>query len=211
METTYLTSKMRVNLQMRVSAVRQRGVVLIIALIVLIAMTLAGLALWRSVDATNVIAGNLAFKESTLMSADRGLQAALTWLDSNRNALADNNLAQGYTANTLTTEPDWYTNSIWSNAVDAGTDAAGNRVQYLIHRLCRSTGAYNGEDGSGQPNACSTSLSKSPVTNATIGSSLKIGASVYQTNPSVYYRITARVLGPRNTISVVQATVMVPV
>ncbi|WP_159105119.1 hypothetical protein [Methylobacillus glycogenes] len=49
------------------------------------------------------------------------------------------------------------------------------------------------------------------MTNATVGSSLQIGASVYQTNPSVYYRITTRVQGPRNTISIVQATVMVPV
>lgn len=88
METTHLIPSISAPAQ------RQRGVVLLIALIVLIAMTLAGLALWRSVDATNVIAGNLAFKESTLMSADRGLQAALVWLDGNRNALGDNNLAQ---------------------------------------------------------------------------------------------------------------------
>ena len=213
METTHLSPAMHIyaRVQRQISAQRQKGVVLMIALIVLIAMTLAGLALWRSVDATNVIAGNLAFKESTLMSADRGLQAALVWLDSNRNALTDNNLTQGYTANALTTDPDWYGTSIWSNAVDVGTDAAGNRVQYLIHRLCRTTGPYNGEDGTGVSNSCSTSLSKTPVTNATVGSSLQIGASVYQTNPSVYYRITTRVLGPRNTTSVVQATVMVPV
>jgi len=189
----------------------QHGVVLMVALIVLIAMTLAGLALWRAVDAGNVIAGNLAFKQSATMSADRGLQAALVWLDNNRNALNDNNPSRGYFANTLITEPDWYSNAIWSNAVDLGTDAAGNRVQYLIHRLCRTTGAYNGEDGTGQPNSCSTSLSKAPVTNATLGSSLQIGAAVYQSSPSVYYRITARVLGPRNTVSIVQATVMVPV
>ena len=193
------------------SAATQRGVVLMVALIVLIAMTLAALALWRAVDSGNVIAGNLAFKQSATMSADRGLQAALVWLDNNRNALNDNNLSQGYVANTLNTEPDWYSNAIWSNAVDVGTDAAGNRVQYLIHRLCRTTGAYNGEDGAGVTNSCSTSLSKAPATNATLGSSLQIGAAVYQSNPSVYYRITARVLGPRNTISIVQATVMVPV
>lgn len=193
------------------TASRQQGVVLMVALIVLIAMTLAGLALWRAVDSGNVIAGNLAFKQSATMSADRGLQAALVWLDNNRNALADSDTAHGYIANTLSTEPDWYGNSIWSNAVDLGADAAGNRVQYLIHRLCRTTGAYNGEDGTGQANSCSTSLSKAPVTNATLGSSLQIGAAVYQSNPSIYYRITARVLGPRNTISIVQATVMVPV
>ncbi|MCB5188822.1 hypothetical protein LG200_12500 [Methylobacillus caricis] len=190
---------------------RQRGVVLMVALVVLIAMTLAGLALWRAVDSGNVIAGNLAFKQSATMSADRGLQAALVWLDNNRNALHNNNLPHGYIANTLITEPDWYSNAIWNNAVDVGTDAASNRVQYLIHRLCTTTGAYNGEDGAGQVNNCSTSLSKSPATNANAGNGIGVDSPAYSTTPSVYYRITVRVLGPRNTTSIVQATVMVPV
>jgi Tfp pilus assembly protein PilX len=40
----------------------QQGVVLLMALIMLVALTLAGIALVRSVDTTNLIAGNLAFK-----------------------------------------------------------------------------------------------------------------------------------------------------
>lgn len=202
---------MKMPLRTSSSDMRQRGVVLMVALIVLIAMTLAGLALWRAVDSGNVIAGNLAFKQSATMSADRGLQAALVWLDSNRSALNDNNTAHGYIANTLTTEPDWYGNTVWSNAVDLGTDAASNRVQYLIHRLCTTTGAYNGQDGAGQTNNCSTSLSKSPATNASNGNELGVDSPAYSVTPSVYYRITVRVLGPRNTTSIVQATVMVPV
>ena len=42
----------------------QRGVVLFVALIVLIVMTLAGLALLRQMGAGTSIAGNLAFKEN---------------------------------------------------------------------------------------------------------------------------------------------------
>ena len=41
----------------------QSGVVLFIALIVLVAMSLAGVALVRSVDTNLLIAGNLAFKQ----------------------------------------------------------------------------------------------------------------------------------------------------
>lgn len=189
----------------------QQGVVLVVALVVLIAMTLAGLALWRSVDATNVIAGNLAFKQSSIMSSDRGIQSAVVWLENNRLTLTDNNLTQGYVANTLTTDPDWFSNAAWGNAVSLQADAAGNRVQYLIHRLCRTTGPYNGTDGSGQVNNCSSSQSKAPATNVNTGGNAGNEGLNYAMLPRIYYRITVRVLGPRNTISIVQSTVMIPV
>ena len=46
----------------------QEGVVLFIALIVLVAMSLAGVALMRSVDTALVVAGNFAFKKSAIRS-----------------------------------------------------------------------------------------------------------------------------------------------
>ena len=46
---------------MRPSRRKQSGVVLFISLIILVAMSLAGIALIRSVDTSNLIAGNLAF------------------------------------------------------------------------------------------------------------------------------------------------------
>ena len=51
---------------MRVGVIKQRGVVLFIALIALVAMSLAAVALVRSVDTATIIAGNLAFKQSEL-------------------------------------------------------------------------------------------------------------------------------------------------
>ncbi|MGZ5651056.1 MAG: pilus assembly PilX family protein, partial [Usitatibacter sp.] len=59
---------------------RQQGVVLLIALTVLVAMSLAGVALMRSVDNTVVVAGNLAFKTASVQVADYGSQQAVTWL-----------------------------------------------------------------------------------------------------------------------------------
>src|SRR4051794_33864237 len=49
---------------------RQQGVVLLIALIVLVAMTLAGIGLVRSVDTGNMVAGNLAFKQGATLAGD---------------------------------------------------------------------------------------------------------------------------------------------
>src|SRR4051812_32753519 len=62
---------------------RQDGVVLFIALIVLVAMTLAGIAMIRSVDTALGIAGNMAFKQATLQGTDRGIKTAADWLGNN--------------------------------------------------------------------------------------------------------------------------------
>src|SRR5690606_14640309 len=59
---------------------RQKGVVLLIALVILIAMTLAGIALVRSVETGNLVAGNLAFKQSLAYVGDRGNEEAIAWL-----------------------------------------------------------------------------------------------------------------------------------
>jgi len=55
----------------------QRGVILLITLIMLVAMTLAAIGLMRSVDTGNMIAGNLAFKQATLNATDTGLSSAI--------------------------------------------------------------------------------------------------------------------------------------
>jgi type IV pilus assembly protein PilX len=190
----------------------QRGVVLFISLIILIAMTLAGIALVRSVDTGNLISGNLAFKQSSLLSSDRGIQAAFTWLNTNRTSLSNSNLGQGYYSSIQGGDPDWFAEDIWANAVTVGTaDSAGNTVQYVVHRLCTQPDTtYNGTNA-GVANQCSTSDASNIVSNAASGGSMQIGASVFQSNPMVYYRITSRVKGPRNTISIAQATVMIPV
>ncbi|HEX2310450.1 MAG TPA: hypothetical protein VHH91_07010, partial [Vicinamibacterales bacterium] len=60
---------------------RQRGAVLLIALIVLVAMSLAGVALVRGVDMTNLIAGNLAFKQGATLGGDWGAEQARAWLN----------------------------------------------------------------------------------------------------------------------------------
>lgn len=75
--------------------IKQRGVVLFFALIALLAMSLAAVALIRSVDTSTMIAGNLSFKQSATSSGDTGIEAAVLWLaaldaaNSNINILLD--------------------------------------------------------------------------------------------------------------------------
>ena len=62
---------------------RQQGVVLVIALIALVAISLAGVALMRTVDTSNVISGNIAFNEAAIQIADIGAELAYKQVNAN--------------------------------------------------------------------------------------------------------------------------------
>ena len=64
----------------------QRGVVLLITLIILVAMTLAGIGMMRSVDTGNIIAGNMAFRQATLNASEAGVATGFTALMSVANS-----------------------------------------------------------------------------------------------------------------------------
>lgn len=186
---------------------RQRGVVLLIALIVLVAMTLAGIALVRSVDTTNIIAGNLAFKQAATHSGDTGIEAAIAWLEQNSGGviLQTDNLPNGYAAtrqdptiNPKQTWDNYWTNVLAGRSITLATDAAGNTASYSIQRMCNATG---------DPVAPATGCSVSPSASVSTANSQDAGSIALQYSSQVYYRITSRVVGPRNTVSYVQAVI----
>jgi type IV pilus assembly protein PilX len=186
----------------------QRGIVLFIALIVLVAMTLAGIATVRSVDTTNQIAGNLAFKQSATMGADAAVEAARTWVltQTAAGALFTNSTANGYYSFAPTSGPgietDW-TSYDWTASSRQLTtaDVAGNDIRYVIHRMCNQTGDPSALSGI----TCNTTLSSGASSG--IGSSKGAGRVSLIGLTQYYYRITVRVIGPRNTTSYVQAMI----
>lgn len=182
----------------------QRGVVLLLTLIALVVMTLAAIALVRSVDTSNMIAGNLAFQQSTTQSGDAGIEAAVAWLEANSAGLAlqNNNLTQGYLASRQDPNPGETWAEFWADTLEPGgvtkslaSNAAGNTVSYVIHRLCATAGS---------PTSIATGCAAGQSQTAT-----SHDASVPQppSKSQVLYRITSRVDGPRNTVSYVQAVV----
>jgi len=190
---------------------RARGAVLFIALIVLVAMTLAGIAIMRSVDTATLIAGNLAFKQGTVQSSDNGVEIAYQWLLTNRAVLSNTNTGQGY--NSGIASPVWSNPATWTNSILVGTDAAGNTISYQVHRMCNcAETTYNGIcPTSGLSNQCALD---NPAAAATPpapgeGESFSVGAPGYLQDPKVYYRITVRSQGPRSTVSYIQAMVAV--
>jgi len=200
---------------------RQGGAILFIALIVLVAMTLAGIAMIRSVDTSLGIAGNMAFRQSSLQGTDKGVAAAVTWLGSNSSGatLQDSDALNGYSAARPASEGDgyWYDINNWGSAVvlpnESGqvgvADAAGNVVRYVIHRMCSCASAsYNGNCPGGGVNTCGLYY---PISGGAAGGSMTVGAPVFEGIPQIYYRITTRVDGPRNTVSVTQVTILIQV
>ena len=183
---------------------RQQGVVLLIALTVLVAMSLAGVALMRSVDNTVVVAGNLAFKTASVQVADYGSQQAVKWLQTNSvgTGLQNDMLPNGYYSARPPDEPVWYDINSWQDAFALNTglpDASGNVIRYMIHRMCSNPGTAPDE-------TCSMYFPKSAVTE---GGSKSTGSPLYEGIPQVYYRITTRVEGPRNNVTVVQTSVLI--
>jgi len=205
---------------------RQRGAVLFLALIVLVAMLLSGIALFRTADSGVLAAGNLALQRSAVSQADRGIADASQWLLAKAGAieLREDPLEPGYIdtpfyiADALDPahpihEPasgqGWL--AWWNGYVSTHPPkvlpqdvSTGQTVSYLIQRLCSANGFSNAAG-----NDCARPfLSEESQSNQ--GQSQRHDAPTLKgSGPegAVYYRIIVRVDGPRNTTAFVQAIV----
>lgn len=217
----------------------QRGVVLLITLIILVAMTLAGIGMMRSVDTGSMIAGNLAFRQATMHASDAGTSAGFNALMSVANSgngsdkpILDFNSGQpcpggataalcsggninipGYSSTPLlacevtrtcllATDYTWWSVAAnWNGAPTVTVnDANGNpiaTVSYLIHRMCQAPGL--GPSAPGQ--LCQTFTQ--PETGCSKTQVLPC------TSTSIFYRVTSRSVGSRNTITYAQTLTLI--
>lgn len=204
---------------------REKGFILFIALAMLVLMTTIGVALVRAVDTTNEVANNIGFVQSTLISSDSGLEAATTWLQNNSSLLNADSLNDGYYARDIeriaanqmidytsnATPGDTSDDVDWDNAGSApykakllaASDAAGNQVAYVIHRLCDSYGSP------GASGVRCARMSLSSTSGASKSGAGGYGGQAISTKSQVYYRITTRAKGPRNTASYTQSTIVI--
>lgn len=182
---------------------RQRGVILIVVLLVLIALSLTAVSLTRTVDTALLIAGNIAFKQGTTTMADRGVEAARNWLTANAGStLESHSTGDGYIANwqdvDFTGNNPGKTDFDWDNAksLAAAGDNDPYTVRYVIHRLCASPGKPT-----------DVACQKTPVggTSGSTKGTPSQNERPLATSSQVYFQVTVRVDGPRNTVSHVQA------
>ena len=211
MLTAHLLPPQRPTSPARRPAARQRGMVLVVALIVLVLVTLGALAVMRSVDTTTLLTGNLAFQQASLRASDTGVEAAITMLQTKAASvgsvdLNSNDTSNGYfatlqAADSPSASQSWrafWAANLNANSVSMPVDQFGNTVQYVVHRMCANPQA---PASGGQ---CVTAAGAA----TTIGNAEEAGQLQLQgTNGRIYYRITVRVTGPRRTESYVQTHV----
>lgn len=169
---------------------RQRGVVLLFALIVLVAMTLAALAMVRSVDTANLVAGNIALKQGAIQEADRIMNEAFACLDSGgallSQSLENNNTTCNYYASL---QPDvvkpFGVPDVLESAPGVTDSVTRNTSAYVIERMCTTTGAWS-----------ASTCVESPFGKASAYNDVRL--DVAQTPPQGLYRISIKVSGPRN-------------
>ena len=186
---------------------RQRGVVLFVALIAMVVLSLAGVALVRSVDTNTSVIGNLAFRQASITPVNAAIETAADALFYAKTINPFNHdPANNYFANLQPGErPNGVPAVLFGNPppYPAGfqtppPDAAGNTVRWVIERICQN--GYFGDPvvppGDASCDSLDPKLSPGKTT-------MKPGG--LPVPPIPIYRVTIRVDGPRNTVSFAQA------
>ncbi|AMC33183.1 hypothetical protein [Janthinobacterium sp. B9-8] len=187
---------------------KQKGLVLLISLIVLVVMTLAAIALVRSMMTSNQVANNLALRQGTTAAADAALEKARFWLvdrslqapaelnnASNANGYSPTNAINPINGNAWRANVNW----VWANPnagnaplpqakANEALNENGYRAAYFIQRSCATAGQKT-------PNRSACDLQK-------MSPNEPEGNSEYQ----MIYKITVRIEGPKNTVSFYQST-----
>jgi type IV pilus assembly protein PilX len=203
---------------------KQTGLVLLVALVVLAAMTMAGVALLRSVDTGALMASNLSHRQGAQFAGEAGVEEARTWLLSGAPAdFVTDNSGHGYfatrgtgvdlTGNATTSTSDnikWkdYDGDVQSGGITPkcmAKDEAGNQVCYVVNRMCDAAGTFDLTTcdvitapvgvGGDQPNT-----QHAPQTQGDVPDPIPVGDPPY----FGIYRVTVRTSGPRNNVSFIQ-------
>lgn len=180
----------------------QRGMIAtFIAVIVLIATLLAAIALVRSVDTSNAIAGSLTFRQGVVQEAERAYEAvkAANQVPFSGPLSEVDDAAVGYSsfilpATTRKDVPDTLTAGMCAAPCISMTPLTTtvNTVKYVVERLCPAAGPAD-------PKVCAVPgavVQGGQTTDA--GSALSTGAVL------AAYRLSVRVDGPKNTVGYVQ-------
>jgi Tfp pilus assembly protein PilX len=188
-----------------VSPARERGVVLIFTLIVLLIMTIGAVGLLRSMNSSLFSAGNLAFRHDLVNQGEQAISNVLQSVQTGAlaNATTADLPAANYSATTLATNVQGVPTALLSNTAPTSMTAADIvgatpdvKIRYVVDRLCNTAGA------------ASTASCVQFVANPLGGTALPT-AGVPAPSATVY-RLSVRVSGPRKTQIFLQTTFTKP-
>ncbi len=205
------------------SRTSQQGMILFISLIVLVALALAALAMFRGSMGTTLVATNVASRQASLSLADNGVQLAAVDLQNRAVGATYNNdqVTMGYFSAIPQPEPDWVDEANWQCNVDTRclTPAEDlrrrRRVHQQHHRLHRALQDSPHVHG-GQHRPCRDEHhhgQREPVRQddhdrpRQAGREPGGGRLPDSGRTMLYFRITTRVDGPRNSRTVTQTVV----
>jgi Tfp pilus assembly protein PilX len=188
---------------------RQRGVVLIFSLIVLLILTIGAVALMRSMNSSLFSAGNMAFRRDLTNQAEQAVSTVLTEFKPG-GALVGQTAANvqtlNYSATALVTNPQGVPTALLNDTTFGTVGQASNdivgatpdvTIRYVIDRLCNAAGpssSVNCVQSTAKPNSGSGGNGAPPVPppSATV------------------YRLSVRVSDKRNTQVFMQTTFTMP-
>jgi type IV pilus assembly protein PilX len=189
-------------------AFRQRGVVLIFTLIILLILTIGAVALMRSMNTSLFSAGNLAFRRDLANQAEQAVSNVMTEFKAGgalaNSAITDQNVpASNYSAIMLATNAQGVPNILLSsdttfNATgftSSANDIAGATsdivIRYVIDRMCTTAGATI-------PSSC--------IQSSAAPTGLTPGNQSPPPPSATVYRLSVRVTGARSTQVFLQTT-----
>ena len=192
-----------------VSSARQRGVVLIFSLLVLLILAIGAVALLRSVNSSLASSGNLAFHRDLVNQAEQAVSTVMTEFRTNgpplNGATTADLQAANYVSTTLPTNSQGVPLVLLDNTAFAALGVAANvipgatpdvTIRYIIDRLCTNTGTAS------SPNCVQS-------TGLPTGGTANKNTAVAPPSATVY-RVSVRVDGPRNTQAFLQTTFTKP-
>lgn len=213
----------------------QRGLVLFFALVALVVMSLAGIALIRSVDTSTLIAGNLAFRRAAAASGDAGAEAAIAWLQTTQAANAGSspllNATHVFNQTNLNARPGYHASvdqaiNLFSNATWAGNNSVRLTWDDAGNVIYDGTGPVLTDTSGNQiayiiQRMCRTPSVPIPAAGCLFSGALEdgqgkqiplpqsvcIGAGCPTAGQSPQLRVTVRSIGPKSTVSFIQVYV----
>ena len=199
----------------------QSGAVLIVALITMSFLLLGTVALIRSSETSNALAGSMGFKRDMVNQAERAMDKVSNSFLLSNGALAsestrESNLpSSNYFASMLSTNSKGIPSvlikdSLFTSAVASAGDItlstsgavvasnssdASINIRYVVDRLCNAAGTFD-------YTTCASLKNSSTQGGSSSNATLKVGLA-YQP----VYRVSVRVEGPNNSRSYLQTTI----
>lgn len=224
-------SNYRLSLYKTIYVPCQQGLVLFFALLALVVMSIAAVALIRSVDTNNLLTGNLVFRQSASPASNVALEVITSYISQNLplTSSTSNSPSLGYYANCIhfdTTPANQVcdggalTSITWDDSnshlvptqtdgnaeISNGMDRQGNQIRYIVERMCNYSDAeLTSATSTTDATRC---MMASAATNGQTCSHSQTNLELFKecvTSPDTpLYRVTLQISGPKNTMSYMQ-------